>query len=301
VIVAIELGMIYGIMALGVYLTFRILDFPDLTLDGSFTAGAAVTAALIIDGVPPLLATLAGFCMGAVAGWVTGILHTKGKINGLLAGILTQIAFYSINLRIMGGSNLSLIREETLITPLRDARLLGTWVSIAIFAGIALVLKLILDWFLNTNKGLAIRATGDKEGMIRSFGVNTDRAKIWILVLSNGLIGLSGGLIAQYQGFVDIGMGIGLVLVGVASVIIGQAIFTSRNVVVATFAVIVGAVLYRLVITFALSVGFDPNDMKLVSAVLVILALTLPRWGPLKRLPSLRQFLPAAKEPLRTS
>ena len=294
-IVAVELGLIYGIMALGVYLTFRILNFPDLTLDGSFTAGAAVTATMIVNGLPPVVATLAGFCVGAIAGWITGILHTKGKINGLLAGILTQIGLYSINLRIMGGSNLSLIREETLVSPLREAGLMGTWVSIAIFAALVLAIKFALDWFLNTNKGLAIRATGDKEGMIRSFGVNTDRAKILLLALSNGLIGLCGGLIAQYQGFVDIGMGIGLILVGVASVIIGQAILTSSNVMVATLAVIMGAVLYRIVITLALSVGFDPNDMKLVSALLVILALTLPRWGFLKRVPSARRLLLAAK------
>ena len=163
---------------------------------------------MIVNGLPPVVATLAGFCVGAIAGWITGILHTKGKINGLLAGILTQIGLYSINLRIMGGSNLSLIREETLVSPLREAGLMGTWVSIAIFGVLGLAIKFALNWFLNTNKGLAIRATGDKEGMIRSFGVNTDRAKILLLALSNGLIGLCGGLIAQYQGFVDIGMGI---------------------------------------------------------------------------------------------
>jgi len=293
VIVALELGLIYGIMALGVYLTFRILNFPDLTLDGSFTAGAATTAMLIVQGIPPLIATLGGFVTGALAGWVTGMLHTKGGINGILAGILTQIGLYSINLRIMGGSNLSLIREETLVSPFRDVGLIGTWVTILVFAGVVLAIKFVLDWFLNTNNGLAIRATGDKEGMIRSFGVNTDRSKILLLSISNGLIGVCGGLVAQYQGFADIGMGIGLILVGVASVIVGQAILSGSNVVVATLAVIVGSVIYRIVIALALSVGFNPNDMKLISAVLVILALTLPRWGFLKRMPKLSQMLPA--------
>ena len=292
-IVALELGLIYGIMALGVYLTFRILNFPDLTLDGSFTAGAATTAMLIVQGIPPLIATLGGFVTGALAGWVTGMLHTKGGINGILAGILTQIGLYSINLRIMGGSNLSLIREETLVSPFRDVGLIGTWVTILVFAGVVLAIKFVLDWFLNTNNGLAIRATGDKEGMIRSFGVNTDRSKILLLSISNGLIGVCGGLVAQYQGFADIGMGIGLILVGVASVIVGQAILSGSNVVVATLAVIVGSVIYRIVIALALSVGFNPNDMKLISAVLVILALTLPRWGFLKRMPKLSQMLPA--------
>src|SRR5690606_1214301 len=142
--------------------------------DGSFTAGAATTAMLIVQGIPPLIATLGGFVTGALAGWVTGILHTKGGINGILAGILTQIGLYSINFRILGGSNLSIIREETFVSPFRDVGLIGTWVTILVFAGVVLAIKFVLDWFLNTNNGLAIRATGDKEGMIRSFGVNTD-------------------------------------------------------------------------------------------------------------------------------
>ena len=299
-VIAVEMGLIYAIMALGVYLTFRILDFPDLTVDGSFTTGAAVAATMIINGQPPLLATLAAFGAGAIAGWITGILHTKGKINGLLAGILTMIGLYSINLRIMGKANLPLLREQTLITPLREGGLLGTWVSIVIFAGVVIVIKLLIDWFMHTDQGLAIQATGDKEEMIRSFGVNTDRTKILMLAISNGLVGLCGAIIAQYQGFADIGMGIGLILVGLASVILGQAIFGSRLIVISTFAVIMGAVLYRIVIALALTVGFNPNDMKLISAVLVVLALVLPRWGFLKRIPTLRQLVggssPAPKE-----
>lgn len=275
---ALEQGLIYAIVALGVYLTFRILDFPDLTVDGSFTLGAAVTAKMIIDGGSPLLATAAGFGAGMVAGIVTGLLHTKGKINGLLAGILTMIALYSVNLRVMGKSNLSLLREDTLVSPMKDAGILGTFTSIMIFAALALVIKFIIDWFLHTDLGLAVQATGDNEEMIRSFGVNTDNTKILTLAISNGLVALCGGILAQYQGYADSGMGIGLILVGLASVILGQAIFGSRYILVSTLAVILGSVLYRVVIYFALDIGFNPNDMKLITATIVVIALLVPQW-----------------------
>ncbi|MGO4102678.1 ABC transporter permease [Leifsonia sp. YAF41] len=287
---AVELGLLYATMALGVYLTFKILNFPDLTVDGSFTTGAAVAAKLIIDGISPIWATLAGAAAGAAAGAVTGLLFTKGKIDGLLAGILTMIALYSINLRIMGKSNLPLLREDTLMTPLREANMLGTVSGILIFAGIAVAIKLLIDWFLHTDLGLSIQATGNNEQMIRSFGVNTDRTTILTLCISNALVALCGALVAQYQGFADVGMGIGLILIGLASVIVGQAVFGSRTIFISTIAVILGAVIYRLVIFFALSVGLNPNDMKLISAVLVIAALLLPRWGFLKKIPSLRQL-----------
>ena len=287
---AVELGLLYATMALGVYLTFKILNFPDLTVDGSFTTGAAVAAKLIIDGISPIWATLAGAAAGAAAGAVTGLLFTKGKIDGLLAGILTMIALYSINLRIMGKSNLPLLREDTLMTPLREANMLGTLSSILIFAGIAVGIKLLIDWFLHTDLGLSIQATGNNAQMIRSFGVNTDRTTILTLCISNALVALCGALVAQYQGFADVGMGIGLILIGLASVIVGQAVFGSRTIFISTIAVILGAVIYRLVIFFALSVGLNPNDMKLISAVLVITALLLPRWGFLKKIPNLRQL-----------
>ncbi|GAA1777779.1 MULTISPECIES: ABC transporter permease [Agromyces] len=287
---ALELGLLYGIMALGVYLTFRVLNFPDLTVDGSFTTGAAVAASLIVQGVPAPVATLAGAASGAVAGIVTGVLYTKGRIDGLLAGILTMIALWSINLRIMGKSNLPLLREDTVMTPLRDNGLLGGPWSILIFAIFALVLKFAIDWFLSTDLGLSIQATGNNEQMIRSFGVNTHFTTILTLAISNALVALCGALVAQYQGFADVSMGIGLILVGLASVIIGQAIIAGRSVWVATFAVLVGAIIYRLVIFFALAAGLNPNDMKLISAVLVVAALLLPRWGFLKRVPSFRQL-----------
>lgn len=283
---ALELGLIYGVMALGVYLTFRVLNFPDLTVDGSFTTGAATAAALIGAGVNPALATLAGGGAGVIAGIITGLLYTKGRIDGLLAGILTMIALWSINLRIMGKANLPLLRVETTFTPLEDAGLLGTWAGVGIiFLGV-FILKLIVDWFLSTNLGLSIQATGDNGPMIRSFGVSTDFTAILTLGISNGFVALCGALVAQYQGFADISMGIGLILVGLASVILGQAIFGQRFIWIASLAVVLGAVVYRLIIFFALRVGLDPNDMKLVTAVLVVAALLLPRWGFLKRIPS---------------
>ena len=283
-----ELGLIYAVMALGVYLTFRVLNFPDLTVDGSFTTGGAVAAALILNGQHPVVATLAGAAAGAVAGCITGLLYTKGKVDGLLAGILTMIALWSINLRIMGKSNLPMLREETLFTPLRESGLLGTWGSIGLlFVGV-FVLKLVIDWFLATDLGLSIQATGNNEQMIRSFGVNTHSTTILTLAISNGLVAGCGALLAQYQGFADISMGIGLILVGLASVIIGQAITGNGKVFLATIGVIIGALLYRLVIFGAISAGFDPNDMKLVSAVLVVMALLLPRWGVFKKLQRMR-------------
>lgn len=283
-ITAVELGLIYAVMAIGVYLTFRILDFPDLTVDGSFTTGAAVAAVGIINGVHPLLATTLAFFSGMIAGLVTGLLHTKGNINGLLAGILTQIGLYSINLRIMGKANLPLLRETTLFTPLRDAGLTGTWVSVGILLATAVVILLVVIWFLHTDVGLAMRATGDNPDMIRSFGVNTDNQKLLGLALSNGLVALSGALVAQFQGFADIGMGIGLIVAGLASVIIGQAILGRSGIAIAASAVVLGSVLYRVVIQLALQAGLNPNDMKLISAILVILALVLPQWKGFARM-----------------
>lgn len=277
-IAGIELGLLYAVMALGVYLTFRVLDFPDLTVDQSFTTGAATTAMIILGGGSPWLATAAGFVTGALAGLITGLLHTKAHINGLLAGILTMTALYSVNLRVMDGrANLSLLREDTIFTPLAELGVQGTWIGIALFLLGVAVVKVLLDWFLYTDAGLAVQATGDNPDMIRSLGVNTDHQKILGLCLSNGLVGLAGSFVAQYQGFADIGMGIGLIVVGLASVILGQGLFGSRTVVVATLAVVLGSVVYRLVITVALQAGLNPSDMKLISAVLVVLALVVPQ------------------------
>ena len=285
---ALELGIIYGVMALGVYLTFKVLNFPDLTVDGSFTTGAATAAALIIAGVNPVVATVAAGGAGVLAGIITGLLHTKGGIDGLLAGILTMIALWSVNLRIMGKANLPLLRETTIMTPLKEERIMGTWMSVAAFLLAVLVLKFVVDWFLTTNLGLAIQATGNNKEMIRSLGVNTDNTTILTLALSNGLVAACGAIIAQYQGFADIAMGVGLILVGLASVIVGQALLGSRTIVIASFAAILGSVIYRLIIFYAMRYGLNPNDMKAVTAILVVAALLLPRWGLLKKIPSLR-------------
>ncbi|EJL41898.1 MULTISPECIES: ABC transporter permease [Brevibacillus] len=281
---AIEQGLLFGILALGVYLTFRILNVPDLTVDGSFALGGAIAAKFIIDGTNPYLATLLAFVVGGLAGAFTGVLHTKGKVNALLAGILTMIALYSINLRIMGKANLPLLREDTLFTYVKDLSIpnltvngvtLLTGVSVVFIVGI-LLLKLVIDWFLHTDLGLDLRATGDNPKMIRSFGVNTDTTTIIGLALSNGLVAVSGAWVAQYQGFADVGMGIGMIVIGLASVIVGEVLFGSSSIFRVTLAVILGSIVYRLVIALALQAGLNPSDMKLITALIVIVALTVP-------------------------
>ena len=280
-----DLGLIFGLMARGVYLTFRILDFADLTIDGSFTSGAATAAVLLVAGWPPLAATAAAGGVGLLAGMITGLLNTAGKIHPLLAGILTQIALYSINLRIMGKANVPLLRTDTLFTPLREAGVLGSPVSVALLTVVLAAFILLLVWFLSTDVGLALRATGDNEGMARAQGINTDATKLIGLSLSNGLVGLSGALFAQYQGFADIGMGIGLIVAGLASVIIGTATINNGRIWITTIAVVFGSIVYRGIIQAALRVSwFDPNDMKLLSALIVVAALLLPRWEVFNRL-----------------
>ena len=265
---AVELGLIYAIMALGVYITFRVLDFPDLTVDGSFTTGAGIASILIIGGTAPWLASIAAFFGGVAAGACTGLLHTKGKVNGLLSGILMMIALYSINMHIMGKPNLSLRGSETIFTDVSP---------LVIMPVIVLMIKLLLDWLLHTDLGLALRATGDNPRMIRSFGANTDMNKILGISLSNGLVALSGALIAQQSGFADISMGIGMIVIGLASVIIGEAIFGAGTVVRATLAVIFGSIIYRFVVALALQVKwFNASDLKVITALIVIVALVVP-------------------------
>lgn len=279
-----EIGLLYAMMAVGVYLTYRILDFPDLTVDGSFTTGAALSAVLILNGVPIWIAIIVSIIGGMAAGVITGLLHVWGNINPLLAGILTQIALYSINLRIMGKSNLPLLRETTLMTPMRDAGLLGTWGAVGIFAVVVLIVGAGVYGFLGTGFGVAIRATGDNELMARSQGINTGVTKVAGLAISNGLVALCGSIVAQYQGYADISMGIGLIVAGLASVIIGQAIFGATAVWQSVLAAVLGSVIYRIVIQAALGAGLNPNDTKLISAVLVVVALVLPQWSVLKKL-----------------
>ena len=272
---AVELGLLYAVMAVGVYLTFRVLDFPDLTVDGSFTTGAAAAGVLITNGVNPIIATGVGFVAGFIAGIITGFLHTKGKIDGLLAGILTMIGLWSINLRIMGGANIPLLSQDSVFTPLDKIK--NDWFVVGLLVVGAVALVMLIVWFLSTDLGLALRATGDNQQMITSFGVSTDFTKTLTLALSNGLVGLCGALIAQFQGFADISMGVGLILVGLASVIVGQAVIPQRRLWLIVGSVALGSILYRLIIYVALTVGLNPNDMKLITAVLVIAALLLPK------------------------
>ncbi|MDD9270692.1 ABC transporter permease [Paenibacillus sp. GCM10023248] len=265
---AVELGLLYALMALGVYITFRILDFPDLTVDGSFTTGGAIAAIMIANGYSPLLACVAAFAGGLAAGACTGLLHTKGKVNGLLSGILMMIALYSINMRIMGKPNISLLGADTMFTSISP---------IAVGFIVVILFKLLLDGFLHTDLGLSLRATGDNARMIRSFGANTDNTTILGISLSNGLVALSGALIAQHSGFADISMGIGMIVIGLASVIIGEAIFGARSVFRATLAAVLGSIVYRIVVALALRVEWlDASDLKLITAIIVIIALVLP-------------------------
>ncbi|GAB6100611.1 ABC transporter permease [Halanaerocella petrolearia] len=278
-----EQGLVFAIMALGVYLSFRILDFPDLTVDGSFPLGAAVAARLILAGQPPLLATVVAFICGMVAGMITGLLNTKLKITGLLSGILTMTALYSINLRVMGRANIPLLGKPK-VFGLFDFLNLSERMSILLFFVVTVaIIKLAIDWFLNTELGLALRATGDNKDMIRSLGVNTDNTVILGLALSNGLVALAGALVAQYQGFTDVKMGIGMIIIGLASVIIGETVVRKKGIKWATLGVVVGSIIYRGVITLALRMNLNPNDLKLITAVLVIVALGAPtikeKWG----------------------
>jgi putative tryptophan/tyrosine transport system permease protein len=297
---SVESGIIYAIMALGVYLSFRILDFPDLTVDGSFVTGAAIAATLIVSGVNPFLATVAALLVGFLAGSLTGLLHTVGKINPLLSGILMMIALYSVNLRIMGKSNVPLLNEETVFTSIRDSwstlnidtvlnnmltaigingSLPKTWGILVVMLIVTLLFKWFTDWFLQTEIGLAIRATGDNKRMIRSFSANTNVLIILGLGLSNAMVAFSGALIAQYGSFADVGMGIGMIIIGLASVIIGEALFGTKTLARATLAVIGGSIIYRIVVSLALRAQFlETGDVKLITASIVILALILPQF-----------------------
>ena len=271
-------GLAYGFVALGVYITFRVLAFPDLTVDGSFPMGGAVAATLIVAGVNPWLATLIAFISGMGAGLITSLLNTKLRLNALLAGILMMVALYSINIAIMGRSNVSVLREATVFK--QTAQLFGTNtstnLSIIFMVVLAIIILGIMNWFLRTEIGLALRATGDNEQMVRGLGVSTDMTTILGVSLSNGFVALAGGLIAQKQGFADVGMGIGMIVMGLASVIIGERLFRPRGVTAILFAVIGGSFVYRLFIGIALRLGLPPSNLKLITALLVIIALAIP-------------------------
>ena len=290
---AFTIGLILSLLALGVFISFRIFDFPDITADGSITLGAAVAATLIVHGTNPLLATGAAVLAGMLAGAATGILHTRFKIHGLLSGILVMTALYSVNLHVMGKSNMPLLSEKTLATGAEAAglRLAGGtqtlyflgWdlgvseLSALVFMFILIVLVCAaLYLFLRTNLGTAMRATGDNQAMIRALGVNVGNMITFGLALSNGLIAFSGALLAQYQGFADVQMGIGMVVWGLASVIIGEALVGGGGLGLTITAAVMGSVLFRLLVAVALRWGLNPNDLKLVTAIFVFVSLVLP-------------------------
>lgn len=299
-------GMLWGIMTLGVYITFRMLHFSDLTVDGSFALGGIVSATLITSGMNPFVTMLAATICGAAAGAVTGLLHTKLKIPGILAGILTQIALYSINMRITGGaSNVPLNKLDTMVSRLESwpiFQALGSAVHIGPFSILTKNLIAILIgavfgalligfmyWFFGTEIGCALRATGSNEHMVRALGVNTDSMKILGLLFANALVSLSGALVAQSQGYGDVGMGTGTIVIGLAAIIIGEVLFKRR---VRPFwyiliTVILGTVVYYMIISIALQVGLKSTDLKLVTAVIVAIALALP---------TITQSFPAGKQ-----
>jgi putative ABC transport system permease protein len=274
--ISLEQGLAYGLVALGIVISFRILAFPDLTVDGSFPLGAAVVARFIMEGVPPgygiLLAVIAGF----LAGCCTGVLYTRLKINSLLCGILMMTVLYSLNLRIMGRSNIQLLTVDTFLTPLENLDMNRFVPIIAFFFVVAFGIKLLTDWFFRTQIGFAMRATGDNEQMIRSLGVNTSNITVLGLGLSNAFVALSGALVAQDQGFADVGMGIGMIVAGLASIIIGEALAGKHTVQRMTLAALTGSIIYKWIISVGLRLGLAPTDLKLATGIMVILALGIP-------------------------
>jgi len=287
------IGLILAFLALGIFISFRIFEFPDITAEGSFTFGAATASAMIVAGFNPLLAILAAFVAGMISGSATGIIHTRFNIHPLLAGILVMTALYSVNLHIMGKSNIPLLNETTVFTWIENlsASLSGAegksmilgwevatkdlWVLLFCFLAIV-IFCIILWWFFKTNLGTAMRATGDNAQMIRALGVNTKVLIIAGVSLSNGFIAVAGALLAQYQGFADVQMGLGMMVWGLASVIIGEAIINDNSVGFIITGAVLGSVLFRLLVAIALRWGLNPNDLKIITALFVFIALILP-------------------------
>lgn len=282
VIATLAQGLLWSVMALGVYLTFRVLDVADLSVEGTFPLGAAVAATWIAGGGNPWVGLLLAIIAGGVAGTITAWLHTKLKIPALLAGILTMIALYSVNLRVMGKANISLLRMDTVFTQVAGMVGNPVWGSFTIGIVLAIVIGGLIYWFFGTELGTAIRATGNNPQMIRAQGVNTDQMIILGMLISNALVALCGAFVAQSQGFADVGMGIGTIVIGLAAVIIGEVLFGAHSFKNSLISVVMGSIMYRVVIAVVLYLGMPPNDLKLFTAVLVAIALSLPlvqgRW-----------------------
>ena len=265
----IEQSLIFAIMVLGVYISFRILNFPDMTVDGTFPLGAAISAKLLTLGVNPYLTLLVALVAGAVAGAVTGLIHVKLKVKDLLAGILVMTALYSVNLRVMGKSNIPLFEEDNIF---------NTEYSMMItIVVLILISKFLLDYLLKTKFGFALKALGDNENLIISLGLNEEKYKIYGLMIANAFVAFSGAILAQYQGFADVGMGTGIIVIGLASIIIGDTLFGKRRKLAGTTIVIIGSILYRGLIAVTLSMGMDASDLKLITSVIVIVILWIQK------------------------
>ena len=262
-----EQSFIFAVMVLGVYISYKILDFPDMTVDGSFPLGAAVAAASIVKGVNPVLALILAMVAGAAAGFITGMIHVKLRVTNLLAGIIVMTGLYSINLRIMGKSNIPLFSVKHLFN--------GNVSAIVVVAVILLIVKLGMDFLLKTKFGFALKALGDNESLIISLGLNEKTLKIYGLMLANSLVALSGAVLAQYQGFADVGMGTGTIITGLASIIIGDALFGKKKVIKISMMVIFGTIIYRTIIALSLKVGMNASDLKLITSALVVIIIFL--------------------------
>lgn len=265
----VEQSLIFAIMVLGVYISFRILNFPDMTVDGTFPLGAAISAKLLTLGVNAYLTLLVALVAGAVAGAITGLIHVKLKVKDLLAGILVMTALYSVNLRVMGKSNIPLFEEDNIF---------NTEYSMMItIVVLILISKIILDYLLKTKFGFALKALGDNENLIVSLGLNEEKYKIYGLMIANAFVAFSGAILTQYQGFADVGMGTGIIVIGLASIIIGDTLFGKRRRLAGTTIVIIGSILYRGVIAVTLSMGMDASDLKLITSIIVIIILWIQK------------------------
>lgn len=270
----IEQSLIFAIMVMGVYISFRILDFPDMTVDGSFPMGAAIVASCLVKGVNPMLALVIAILGGVIAGFITGFIHVKFKIANILAGIIVMTGLYSINIKIMGRSNISLFSIK---------HLFNSGVNALIIIGVAVIIcKICLDFLLKTKFGFILKALGDNETLVVSLGVDKDKLKIYGLMISNAVVSLAGGLYAQYQGFADVGMGTGTIVTGLASIIIGETIIRNKRRFAMTTTVIVGTIVYKAIITVALKIGFNASDLKLITSVIVIAILAMKNGNFLK-------------------
>ena len=278
------LGVIWAIMALGLYLTYRVLNYADMTVDGSLTLGGAMSAVLIASGVQPIVAILLAVLAGMAAGFITGVLHTRLGIPDLLAGILTQFGLYSINLRIMGKANFGLLNEVTLFSQVKALGVPSKWAGLVVGLIFAVLLIILIYCFFGTEIGCALRATGNNPDMVEAMGANTKVYIVLGLVVGNGLVAMAGAILAQYQGYADINMGVGSIVIGLAAIMIGEVLFSKRTYMHRLAGVVIGSVVYRIIIAFVLRISLNSNfiikitadDMKLITAVIVVIALVAP-------------------------